>query len=115
MPTEQVDGIAMHRLVAADAWAAFTARVIGESSEAYSIQLTLLEEKILVDPIHRPVNRGFNAIIEAAVHTTRYLRTHDPELGWLIRHHLVLAKKCGGEKEREAAGVIEELIQKKSL
>ncbi|MCP1714617.1 hypothetical protein J2T58_000457 [Methanocalculus alkaliphilus] len=28
---------------------------------------------------------------------TRYLRTHDPDLGWLIRHHLVLARKCGGK------------------
>ncbi|WP_211531109.1 DUF447 family spectrin-like domain-containing protein [Methanocalculus chunghsingensis] len=52
------------------------------------------------------MNRGFNAIIEAAVHTTRYLRNHDPELGWLVRHHLVLVRKCGGEKEREAGGLL---------
>nr|WP_301287450.1 DUF447 domain-containing protein [Methanocalculus alkaliphilus] len=113
--SEQVDGIPMHRLAAADAWAAFSARVIGESSEAYSIELMPIEERVLVDPIHRPVNRGFNAIIEAAVHTTRYLRNHDPELEWLIRHHLVLARKCGGEREREAAGVIEALILQESL
>jgi len=58
------------------------------------------------------LNRGFNAIIEAAVHTTRYLWNHDPELGWLIRHHRVLPRKCGGEREREAAGVIEGLIRR---
>jgi len=89
----------MHHLAAADAWIAFSARIIGESSEAYSIELTLLKERMLVDPVH----------------TTRYLRNHDPELEWLIRHHLVLARKCGGEREREAAGVIEGFILQESL
>jgi hypothetical protein len=44
--------------------------VIGESSEAYSILLTPLREEVLQHQIHL-VNRGFNAIIETAVHATR--------------------------------------------
>ncbi|MDO9539531.1 MAG: DUF447 family protein, partial [Methanocalculus sp.] len=106
------DGMEMHRLKSAEAWIAFRAEVIGESGEAYSIALTPLKEEVVVDAIH-PVNRGFNAIIEAAVHATRFIMTGDKELEWLIRHHLLLARKCGGEREREAAGMIEQVIQQK--
>ncbi len=118
--TEMIDGIElkegreMHRLAAAEVWVAFRAEVIAESSEAYSVLLTPLREEVLVRTIH-PVNRGFNAIIEAAVHGTRYIMNHDPELKWLIRHHLALARKCGGEREREAAGMVKELIREESL
>ncbi|MCQ1538961.1 DUF447 family protein [Methanocalculus taiwanensis] len=112
--TEIIDSTEMHRLAAAEAWVAFRAEVIGQSSEAYSILLTPLREEILARSIH-PVNRGFNAIIEAAVHATRYIMNHDPELEWLIRHHLALARKCGGEREKQAAGMVEELIREESL
>jgi len=112
--TEIIDGTPMHRLAAAEAWVAFRAEVIGESSEAYSILLTPIKEEVLVRSI-RPVNRGFNAIIEAAVHATRYIMNHDPELEWLIRHHLALARKCGGEREKEAAGMVERFIGEDSL
>jgi len=107
--TETINGTPMHRLAAAEAWIAFRAEVIGESSEAYSILLTPLREAVLVHSIH-PVNRGFNAIIEAAVHGTRYIMNHDSKLEWLIRHHLTLARKCGGERERKAAGLVEDFI-----
>lgn len=109
--TEEVEGTPMHRLAAAEAWVAFRAEIIAESSEAYSILLTPLREEVLVRSIH-PVNRGFNAIIEAAVHATRYIMNHDPKLEWLIRHHLALARKCGGEREKEAVGTIEGLFKK---
>ncbi|MCQ1538963.1 DUF447 family protein [Methanocalculus taiwanensis] len=108
--TELANGTPIHRLAAAEAWVAFRAEVIGESSEAYSILLTPLREEVLVRSI-RPVNRGFNAIIEAAVHGTRYIMNHDPELEWLIRHHLALARKCGGEREKQAAGMVEGLLK----
>ena len=107
-----VDGMEVHRLKSAEAWVAFRADVIGEGGEAYSIALTPLKEEVIVDAIH-PVNRGFNAIIEAAVHATRFIMTRDSELEWLIRHHLLLARKCGGEREREAAGMIEQVIRLK--
>ncbi|RQD81739.1 MAG: DUF447 family protein, partial [Methanocalculus sp. MSAO_Arc2] len=93
----------------AEAWIAFDAEIAGESSEAYSVLLTPLREEIVTRTIH-PVNRGFNAIIEAAVHGTRYLMTQDPKLKWLIHHHLALARKCGGERERQAAGLVERLL-----
>ncbi len=108
--TEEVEGTPMHRLAAAEAWIAFRAEVNGESSEAYSILLTPLREEVLECQIH-PVNRGFNAIIEATVHATRYIMNHDPELEWLIRHHLALARKCGGEREKEAARMVERFLE----
>ena len=112
--TETINGTPMHRLAAAEAWVAFRAEVIGESGEAYSILLTPLQEEVIVRSIY-PVNRGFNAIIEAAVHATRYIMNHDPKLEWLIRHHLALARKCGGEREKEAAGMVEGFIGEESL
>ncbi len=108
--TETIDGTPMHRLAAAEAWVAFRAEIIGESSEAYSILLTPLRQEVLECQIH-PVNRGFNAIIEAAVHATRYIMNHDPKLEWLIRHHLALAKKCGGEREKEAATLFDKILE----
>ncbi len=84
--------------------------MIGESSEAYSILLTPLREEVLVRSI-RPVNRGFNAIIEAAVHATRYIMNRDPKLEWLIRHHLALARKCGGEREKEAIVLLKKILE----
>jgi len=112
--TETIDGTPMHRLAAAEAWVAFRAEVIGESSEAYSILLTPIKEEVLEHQIH-PVNRGFNAIIEVAVHATRYIMNRDPELEWLIRHHLALAKKCGGEREKESIVLLERILEKKRI
>ena len=111
--TETVNDIGMQRLKNTEAWVAFRAEVNGEGAEAFSVTLTLLKEEVLIHAVH-PVNRGFNAIIEAAVHTTRYLMNHDPELEWLIRHHLALARKCGREREREAAGMIERVIHSRN-
>ncbi len=94
----------------AEAWVAFRSEIIGESSEAYSIILTPLREEVLVRSIH-PVNWGFNAIIEAAVHATRYIMNHDPKLEWLIWHHLALARKCGGERERQSVTLLEKILE----
>jgi hypothetical protein len=46
-------------------------------------------------------SRGFASIIEATVHATRL--GFDPELRDLYEHHVGVAEKCGGEREREAA------------
>ncbi|MCP1661837.1 MAG: DUF447 family protein [Methanocalculus sp. MSAO_Arc1] len=109
---EVIDGMEMHRLAAAEAWVAFRAAVVSESSEAYSITLTPVREEVRICSMY-PVNRGFNAIIEAAVHGTRYLMNHDPDLKWLIDHHLAIARKCGGEREKVAARMVEYVIGKK--
>jgi len=58
-------------------------------------------EKVLDERIY-PVNRGFNSIIEATVHGTRYIMNRDPRLKQLIDHHASLVRRCGGRREEEA-------------
>jgi hypothetical protein len=53
------------------------------------------------------VNRGYNSVIEAAVHGTRYLWNKDPELRRLIDHHRGLIRRCGGPGELEALELLE--------
>jgi len=58
------------------------------------------------------VNRGFASVIEATVHATRYLRTHDPKLRELIDHHAGLVRRCGGQREQEALGMLEGYLER---
>ncbi|MFB6282465.1 MAG: DUF447 domain-containing protein [Halobacteria archaeon] len=51
------------------------------------------------------VDRGFNSIVEAAVHATRL--SFKPELRELVEHHLDVAENCGGRRVRLAAEIIE--------
>ncbi|MDI9394014.1 MAG: DUF447 family protein [Euryarchaeota archaeon] len=55
-------------------------------------------------------NRGFNAVLEAAVHATRYQLTGDKKyLEWII-HYESLASRCGGEGEKKAMKLIYEVL-----
>jgi len=65
-----------------------------------------LKEVVLSPQVH-PVNRGFNSIVEAAVHGTRYLWNRDPELRRLIDHHRSVVLRCGGPRELEALGLLD--------
>lgn len=98
---EEAGGIRMQRLREAEAWIAFRAEVERSSPAALGIRLTLLREEVLCAKV-RPVNRGFNSVIEATVHATRYRLTQDEELLRLIRHHLAIVRRCGGPGEQEA-------------
>ena len=53
-----------------------------------------------------PVNRGFNSIIDATVHATRYRVNRDPELKKLIDYHIAIVRKCGGKKELAALDLL---------
>jgi hypothetical protein len=96
-----IDDRSFLRLCDCEAWIAFDAAVEKESGEALVIRLTPIAESILTCT-PRPVNRGFNSVIEATVHATRYLRWKDPKLKELIDHHARIVERCGGEREREA-------------
>jgi len=98
---EMINGIKMHHLKDADAWAAFTASVDNKTSEALTITLTLQKEIIERVSLH-PVNRGFNSIIDTTVHATRYRVNRDPELKKQIDYHAAIVRKCGGKRELEA-------------
>ena len=108
--SEPVAGMTMQRLVKADAWAAFTATVDRTTSEALIVSLTLQREIIENATIH-PVNRGFGSIIDATVHATRFMKTHDPELKDLIEYHTGIVRKCGGKRELAALDLLRGFIE----
>jgi hypothetical protein len=98
---ETVGGVTMQRLCDAEAWAAYRAVVENESDDTLIVRLTLMKEEVCIATLH-PVNRGFNSIIEATVHATRFQQSRDPRLHDLIRHHASLVRRCGGPRELEA-------------
>ncbi|MEN6610882.1 MAG: DUF447 domain-containing protein [Methanoregulaceae archaeon] len=102
---ESIGNLRMQRLRETDAWVAFTAEIGKETPEALMVRLNPVREMILHSSL-RPVNRGFNSVIEVAVHGTRYLRNRDPELEKLILHHARLIRKCGGPKESGALDLL---------
>ena len=55
-------------------------------------------------------NRGFNAVLEATVHATRYQLSGDEKYLKLIRHYESLAFKCGGEREKQAMELLYEVL-----
>ena len=106
---EPVNGRKMHRLAGADAWAAFSATV--EHRTAETITVSLVPEKEIIEEVAiYPVNRGFNSLIDATVHATRYTITRDAELKKHIDYHAGLVRKCGGKRELEALAMLEGYI-----
>ncbi|MCZ7398288.1 MAG: DUF447 family protein [Candidatus Methanoperedens sp.] len=58
----------------------------------------------------KPVNRGFNAIIEASIHATRYVVLREQKYLEHIEYYNSIVKKCGGAREKEAMELLYELI-----
>ncbi len=98
---EPVNGRTMHRLSGADGWVAFSATVEHRSSETISVVLKP-EKEIVEEVVLYPVNRGFNSIIDATVHATRYKNTRDTGLREYIEYHAAIIRRCGGKPELEA-------------
>jgi hypothetical protein len=95
---EPVNGKTMYRLAGADGWAAFSATVEHRTAEKMTISL-VPEKELIEDVTLHPINRGFNSLIDATVHATRYKVTRDAELKKLIDYHAGIVRKCGGKKE----------------
>lgn len=55
-------------------------------------------------------NRGFNAVLEATVHATRYQLTEDKKYIEWIMHYESLASRCGGDSEKEAMKLLYEVL-----
>ena len=67
------------------------------------MMVRLTQEKEIIEEVAvHPVNRGFNSIIDATVHATRYRVNHETKLRHLIDYHADIVQKCGGKKEIEA-------------
>ena len=106
---EPVGSRTMTRLAGAEGWIAFSATVEKKTKEAIVVSLTQ-EKEILEDIAVHPVNRGFNSIIDATVHATRYKANRDPKLKDFIDYHAGIVRKCGGKKELAALELLEECI-----
>jgi uncharacterized protein len=91
----------VERLASCEAWAAFSVAIEKRTRNVMVAGLTLQKEVETGVFLH-PVNRGFNSVIEATVHGTRYKWSRKPELLFLIEHHAGIIGKCGGPKEKEA-------------
>ncbi len=72
------------------------------------VELSPLRGKTITKKI-QPVNRGFNAVIEASIHATRYVILKEPNLD-RIEYYNNIVKKCGGAREKEAMKLLYELI-----
>jgi hypothetical protein len=106
---EPVLSKAITRLAGADAWAAFSAIVVHRTPESMVVRLTL-EKEIIEEVAVHPVNRGFNSIIDATVHATRFRQNQDPELKNLIEYHAGIVRKCGGKREIEALELLNKYL-----
>ena len=107
---EPVNGKTMHRLAGADGWAAFSATVEHRTAETMTVSLQL-EKELIEEVAIYPVNRGFNSLIDATVHATRYKITRDAELKKHIEYHAGIVRKCGGKKELEALAMLAGYIE----
>lgn len=95
-------------LKGAMAWCEFKSDMRGGTA-----LLTLLRGEVINARV-RAVNRGFNAVIEALVHATRYVAVKDErkrqELLQKIHYYREIVEKCGSEKEKDAFKIIMEKI-----
>jgi hypothetical protein len=105
-----VGGIMMQRLLSAYAWMAFRTIVLHETEETYYIDLSLVTSECIREESHS-INRGFNSVIDATVHATRYVYSKDSRLRDLIEYHLSVVSKCGGPREREAGRLLCEICK----
>jgi len=106
---EVISGKKVHRLSGIDAWAAFTATVERKTSDMMMVRLTP-EKEIIEEVSLHPINRGFNSIIDATVHATRYRENRNPDLRKLIDYHGGIVRRCGGKKELEALEMLMKYI-----
>ena len=107
---EVAGGRKMHRLAGTDAWAAFTATIERKTSNTMMVRL-VPETEVIEEVALHPVNRGFNSIIDATVHATRYRENRNPELRKLIEYHAGTVRKCGGKKELAALEMLMKYIE----
>jgi len=98
------------RLSDADGWVRCDTERATEREERDEVtQWRLVErERHVVERVLPTHSRGFASVVEATIHTTRL--EFKPELSELVEHHLEIARKCGGEREVEAADLIEEHV-----
>jgi hypothetical protein len=107
-----VRGLNFPILKEAAAWVIFECINVKNTDQALVVDLVPIEagfneanRKDLPVP-----NRGFNAVLEATVHATRYQLTEEEKYLELIRNYETLASRCGGENEKKAMKLLYEVL-----
>lgn len=93
----------------ADAWIWGRAR-ISEEGEPRRVDF-IPEKSRIVRRIIRPVNRGFNSIIEATIHATRFILSGEERYLEWIKHHFAIVEKCGSSRDKEAMEELKKYIE----
>ena len=57
----------------------------------------MLEKEIIEEVAVHPVNRGFNSIIDATVHVTRYKENRGPGIKKWIDYHVGIVRQVWGK------------------
>ena len=95
----------------ANSWILFKCDFIEEKVESFLFQLAPIAVEINMHGV-RAINRGFNAVIEAAILATRYGIVKDErekeEMKKMVERYTEIVAKCGGRKEKEAMRVLHE-------
>jgi hypothetical protein len=90
-------------------WIIFDCRI--KKGETISlVELSPVEAKIKQQQI-KPINRGFNAVIEATVEATRYVVLKDKKCLDRIEYYDTIVQKCGGPEEKKAMQLLFDLIR----
>ena len=74
------------------------------------VELSPVRSKIQKRKI-MPVNRGFNAVIEATVHATRYIVLKEQQYLDHIDYYNTIVQKCGSTGEKNAMKLLFDLIR----
>ena len=74
------------------------------------VDLSPIKSKISRRTI-KPINRGFNSIIEATIHATRYVVLKEQKYLVHIDYYNTIVQKCGGRREKEAMKLLYDLIR----
>jgi hypothetical protein len=95
----------------ANSWILFKSDFVEKKSESFLFQLVPLTVKINRKEV-KAVNRGLNAVIEAAILATRYAITEDTrekeDMGKKMKLYADIVEKCGGHREKEALRILYE-------
>lgn len=74
------------------------------------VELSPVRSKILKRKI-MPVNRGFNAVIEATVHATRFVVLKEQQYLDHINYYNTIVQKCGSSGDKDAMKLLFDLIR----
>jgi hypothetical protein len=98
-------------LTKANAWIVFTSVLIEERKDYFYFQVLPQLVKINRKEV-KAINRGLNAVIEAAILATRFELAKDEqeraEMRKRVAEYAEIVEKCGGRREKEALGILRE-------